>query len=76
MQGSPTKGGARKKNQSTMGGACDNDDSSDDSSDNSSHSLGSDDDVNARTSAALAVLLWLICLAQIIHTFFEIQHLI
>ena len=57
MQGSPTKGGARKKNQPTMGGACDNDESaddssddssdnsSDDSSDDSSDSPGSDDDV-------------------------------
>ena len=45
MQGSPTKGGARKKNQPTMGGACDNDDSADNSSDDSSDSPGSDDDV-------------------------------
>ena len=45
MQGSPTKGGACKKNQPTMGGAFDNDDSADDLSDDSSNSPGSDDDV-------------------------------
>ena len=45
MQVPPTKGGARKNNQPTMGGACDNDDSADDSSDNPSDSPGSDDDV-------------------------------
>ena len=44
MQGSPTKGGARNKNQPTMGGACGNDDSADDFSDDSSNSPGSDDD--------------------------------
>ena len=45
MQVSPTKGGARKNNQPTMGGACDNYDSADYLSDDSSDSPGSDDDV-------------------------------
>ena len=43
MQGSPIKGAARKKNQPTMGGVCDNDDSADDSSYDLSDSPGSDD---------------------------------
>ena len=45
LQGYPTKGGARKKNKPTIGGACDNDDSADDSSDDSPNSPGSDDDI-------------------------------